>query len=143
MKKIGGNTVALIQIKLDGGKNIIGEQIDQWTDALIMKGFLDYSAGQNDVNQYNAKIQDTTHFFFCDFDSLEAVTDDFEWDRFNFDSSIIVNKDGEETIVKITSENCRLIVNGDVYNVLQIDDPMGLHQHLEIYLKYVGGGLGV
>lgn len=117
MKEIGGNTTALIQIKVDGGKNLIGEQIDLWTDAVIVKGYLDYSAGQNDVNQYNAKIQDTTHFFFCDYD--------------------------EEIFGNITSENCRLIVNNDVYNVLLIDDPMGLHQHLEIYLKYVGGGLGV
>lgn len=143
MKKIGGNTPAVLQIKINKGKNIIGEQIEEWVDAMVMKGFLDYSAGQNDVNQYNAKIQDTTHFFFCDFDSLEAVTDDFVWDKINFNEDIIVNLDGEESTVKITSENCRVIINNNVYNVLLIDDPMGLHQHLEIYLKYVGGGLGV
>jgi hypothetical protein len=30
-----------------------------------------------------------------------------------------------------------------VYDVLLIDDPMNLHQHIEVYLQFVGGGLGV
>lgn len=143
MKKIGGNTSATIQIKMSGGKNIIGENIENWMDALVLTGFLDYSSGQNDFGQYNAKIQDTTHFFFCDFNSLEAVTDDWLWDPFNFETDVIVEQDGSGTTIKITSENCRMVIGGKIYNVILIDDPMGMHEHLEIYLKYVGGGLGV
>lgn len=143
MKKIGGNITGIFQIKVSDGKNEIGENVESWLDAVRTKGFLDYSSGQNDVNQYQAKIQDTTHFFFCDYDSLETVTDDFIWDTFNFDEDIIVNMDGDETTVKLTSENCRMMIGKDIYNVLLIDDPMGLHQHLEVYLQYIGGGLGV
>ena len=120
MKKIRGNKTAVIQIKDSDGKNAIGENVEVWTNAVTLKGYLDYSAGQNDVNQYNAKIQDTTHIFLADYDPLETVDEDLA-----------------------TSENCRFVVDGNIYNVLQIDDPMGLHQHLEIYLKYIGGGLGV
>ena len=36
-----------------------------------------------------------------------------------------------------------MIINDSVYNIQLIDDPMGLHQHLEIYLKYIGGGINV
>jgi hypothetical protein len=32
----------------------------------------------------------------------------------------------------------RLMVNGTAYDVLLIDDPMELHQQLEIYLRHVG-----
>ncbi len=143
MKKIGGNITGLFQIRVSNGKNSIGENNEEWLDAVKTKGYLDYSSGENTVNQYQAKIQDTTHFFFCDYDNLEAVTDDFIWDTFNFEEDIIVNMDGDETIVKLTSENCRMVIGGNIYNVLLIDDPMGMQDHLEIYLKYVGGGLGV
>lgn len=143
MNRIGGNTTAIFQIKLSSGKNSIGENIDTWNNAVKVKGFLDYNAGQNDVNQYSAKLQDTTHFFFCDYNALEAVTDNWIWDTFNFDEDFITIVEGEEVSVKLTPENCRMVVNGKVYNVLLIDDPMGLHEHLEIYLQYVGGGIGV
>jgi hypothetical protein len=143
MKKIGGNTTAILQVKLSGGRNQIGENIDVWSDAIRLKGWLDYSTGQNSVNQYDAKLQDTSHIFLCDFDSLVAVTDDFVWGTFNFEKDIIVTADGDESTIKVTSENCRMMIGGDIYHVLQIDDPMGLHEHLEIYLQYIGGGLGV
>lgn len=118
---IGGNITATIQMKDNTGKNVIGEATESWNTVGSVLGWLDYSAGQNDVNQYNAKIQDTTHFFLCDFSKWKTATQD----------------------ASVTSENCRLIVKNEIYNVLLIDDPMDLHQHLEIYLKYVGGGLGV
>ena len=35
------------------------------------------------------------------------------------------------------------VIDGNIYDILLIDDPMRMHKHLEIYLKYVGGGLGV
>lgn len=113
---ISGNITATVQVKTAGAKNVIGESIESWNDVGTVLGWLDYTAGQNDINQYNAKIQDTTHYFLCDY---------VRW------------------VKEATSENCRLIINGEKYDVLMIDDPMNLHQHLEIFLKYIGGGLGV
>ena len=118
---IGGNITATVQIKTVTGKNVIGESTEAWSDVGSVLGWLDYSTGQNAVNQYNAKLQDTTHYFLCDHSRwIQAVQDQ-----------------------QITPENCRLVVANNIYNVLLIDDPMELHQHLEIYLKYIGGGLGV
>lgn len=115
MKKIGGNKEAAVQIKTTE-KNLIGESTESWESSGTVLGFLDYSSGENTVNQYDAKVQDTTHFFFCDYSRWDS-----EW----------------------TSENSRMVIDGNIYNILLIDDPMGMQEHLEIYLKYVGGGLGV
>ena len=118
---IGGNIYATIQMKVTDGLNDIGEPVETWSDVGSVLGWLDYSTGQNDVNQYNAKLQDTTHYFLCDYSRwIKAVQ-------------------GQQ----ITAENCRLQIKGETYNVLLIDNPMELNQHLEIYLQYIGGGLGV
>lgn len=118
---IGGNITATIQKKSSNGKNAIGEASEMWGAVGSVLGWLDFQSGQNGVQQYNAKIQDTTHVFLCDY---------FRWIEATQDKGI-------------TSENSRLILNGQIYNVLMIDDPMELHQHIEINLQYVGGGLGV
>ena len=118
---IDGNITAIIQVKSSNGKNAIGEYTESWKDVGEVLGWLDYQAGQNSVQQYNAKIQDTTHYFMCDYFRWKTATQD----------------------EKVTSENSRMILNDEVYNVLLIDDPMNLHQHIEVYLQFVGGGLGV
>lgn len=118
---IGGNITATIQIKSPNGKNAIGEHTESWNTVGTVLGWLDYQSGQNAVQQYNTKIQDTTHFFMCDH---------FRW--------VTATQDA-----KVTSENSRLILNGETYNVLMIDNPMNLNQHIEVFLQYVGGGLGV
>ena len=41
--------------------------------------------------------------------------------------------------IRITPENSRMTVDGEIYEVMLYDDPMGMHEHLEIYLKYTGG----
>lgn len=41
--------------------------------------------------------------------------------------------------VNVTSDNARIVVNGEVYEILLIDDPMNMHDHLEIYLRFIGG----
>lgn len=105
---IGGNIEAVLQQKTASGTNAIGEKIQDWADIQTLKGFLDFSAGEAKY-QYNAKLQETTHVFLCDYVALDRAVDDK-----------------------------RLVVNGDEYDVLLIDDPMELHQHLEILLKYVG-----
>lgn len=121
---IGGNVTATIQIKDEGTKNVIGERIHVWSNAMTLKGFLDYQGGQNDILTYDAKMQETTHIFICDFTPISITTEQGE-------------------TVDLTSEVARMKVNDDIYQILMMDDPMGLHKHLEIYLKYVGGGLGV
>jgi hypothetical protein len=118
---IGGNITATIQIKSANGKNAIGEHTESWGFVGTVLGWLDYQSGQSDAQQFNAKIQNTSHIFVCDFFRWQTATQD----------------------AKVTSENSRLILNDEVYTVLMIDDPMNLHQHIEVYLQYVGGGLGV
>ena len=39
----------------------------------------------------------------------------------------------------IKAENSRMVIDGQVYDIMLIDDPMGMHEQLEIYLKYTGG----
>lgn len=109
---IGGNVTAVIQTKTVK-KNEIGESVKEWNDYGTLRGFFDLSSGDS-TNTYNTKLQDSTHIFLCDYQSLD-----------------------------FTSSDARMIINDSVYNIQLIDDPMGLHQHLEIYLKYIGGGINV
>ncbi len=140
---IGGNITGLIQVKDDGQKNDIGERIHEWVDVASLKGFLDYQGGQNAIQTYDVKMQETTHIFICDFQSLTGLSKKWVWNPFNLTNGVIPTDAQDETTVDLTSENGRMLVNGNIYQILMIDDPMGLHKHLEIYLKYVGGGLGV
>lgn len=74
-------------------------------------GFLDYQSGRSSHLDYQAKIADTTHLFVCDYDELVASLDE---------------------------SGLSLAVGRASYEVLLIDDPMGMHGHLEIYLRYTG-----
>lgn len=105
---IGGNIEAMLQQKSGSEVNSIGERIQAWSDYLKLWGWLDLSTGDSKYN-YDAKLQESTHIFICDYTAVDRKAD-----------------------------NKRLVVNGNIYDVLLIDDPMELHQQLEIYLKYVG-----
>lgn len=111
MKKIKGNITALLQKKTGAEKNEIGEAVPKLETVYTLVGFLDLSSGDSKYSSYNAKIQESTHIFVCDYQELTAVT----------------------------AENSRLIINGKVYDVMLIDDPMELHYQLEFYLKFTGG----
>ena len=138
---IGGNVTAIVQIKDEGQKNAIGERIHTWTDAVSLFGFLDFQGGQNTQNTFNAKVQETTHIFICDFKHYEELSI-WTWNPYTIINGFVTNQRyGERSLT--TSANARMVINGSVYEILMIDDPMGMHQHLEIYLKYTGGGLGV
>ena len=139
MKSLGGNINAVIQVKDEGKKNKIGEKEHVWLNVVMLKGWLDYSSGQNSINEYNAKIQSTTHVFICDYKSFRNVST--KW-KYNLKTGVIQSKQDEREI-DATSENARMIIDGIEYHILMIDDPMGMHQHLELMLQYVGGGLGV
>lgn len=110
MKGIGGNITAVIQT-CTITDNAIGEQVKTWTDAKRIKGFLDLSAGDSKYSSYLAKLQESTHVFIADYVPLPGIT----------------------------AENSRLLINGKRYDALLIDDPMELHEQIEIYLKYTGG----
>lgn len=108
MKKLNGNIEAILEVKTVE-VNDIGEGVEEWTQALKLFGWLDLSNGSADFTNYNAKIQESTHVFVCDY----------------------VNLNVEES-------QCRLVIANKEYEVLLIDNPMELNYHLEFYLKYTG-----
>nr|DAH12510.1 MAG TPA: head tail adaptor [Caudoviricetes sp.] len=113
MKGIGGNITAVIQTATTA-QNAIGEQVKTWTDAQTLKGWLDLTSGDSKYLTYNAKLQESTHVFVADFVPLASG---------------------------IAAENSRMVINGKVYDILLIDNPMemGSGSQLEIYLKFTGG----
>ena len=113
MKGIGGNITAVIQTATTT-KNAIGEQVKSWTNAQTLKGWLDLSSGDSKYTTYNAKMQESTHVFIADYVPLAAG---------------------------IQAENSRMTINGKIYDILLIDNPMEMRSgsQLEIYLKYTGG----
>lgn len=106
---IGGNVDAVLQVKTSS-KNAFGEKITEWTDTTTIKGFLDYIGGDGSYkSNFKGDVTETTHIFICDYSRVA---------------------------LKATPTLCRMIIDGCVYDVLMIDDPMGLHNHLEIMLKH-------
>lgn len=106
---IGGNCSADIQTRVVA-KNAIGEHVELWTTVQTLTGFLDLQSGDSKYTTYHAKMQESTHVFICDYVELD-----------------------------IKAESSRMVVNGGRYDIMLIDDPMGIHKHLEIFLKYTGG----
>ena len=103
---IGGNLKATIQEKTTT-KNVIGENTIIWMPLeTVLNGFLDYLSGEGSYSTYNSKLSDSTHVFVCDYVD------------FNFD----INKHS-------------LLIDGEVYDITFVDDPMKLHKQLEIFLK--------
>ena len=105
---IGGNIQAILQQRSTSTFNAVGERVSAWEDVQMLWGFLDLSAGDSKYT-HDTKLQESTHIWVGDYTPIDRKAD-----------------------------NKRLVVNGLVYDVLLIDDPMELHQHLEIYLRYVG-----
>lgn len=108
---IGGNITAALQVKTGETENAIGEAVTEWRTAKMLFGFLDYATGETKHTNFSVKLEETTHIFICDFEPLD---DD------------------------ITAEKARMLINGLIYDVSFIDNPMGLNKHLEFYLKFKG-----
>ena len=107
---IGGNTIANVQLKTSS-KNEYGALTDTWQDVTTVKGFLDFTGGDGSYkSNFKGKLEETTHIFICDYN--------------------------EKVACQATPTTSRLIINNQSYEVLMIDDPMSLHKHLEIMLKY-------
>ncbi len=134
---IGGNISALLQVKGTMEKNSIGACEYDWLDCTSLFGWLDLSTGDSKRTTFNAKIQESTHIFLCDFTSLKNLSTKWVWNPFSFITGII-NQDEEKT-VDVTSDNARMVIQGVVYEILLIDNPMNMNEHLEIYLRFIGG----
>ena len=117
---IGGNITVQLQVSTTK-KNKIGELVPEWQKVIDLEGFIDLQSGQAGYNNYNAKIQESTHVFVGDYKPIPGIL-------------IIEGKK-----VKVSAENTRMVADSQVYDVKLIDDPMGLHEQWEIYLAYTGG----
>lgn len=109
---IGGNTTAILQVQSENGVDEIGNPVISWEEAGSYQGWLDLVSGNSPVQNYNAKISESSHYYITDY------------------YRALANQDPEV---------CRMLIDGKIYDVQWIDDPMGMHEHLEIYLKAVGG----
>ncbi len=107
---IGGNMILELQ-KSVPSTNKIGEKTKEWTQVQSIKGWLDLAGGESKYSTYLSKIQESTHVFISDY-----------------------------TKILVSAEEARAVdSDGVVYDVMLIDDPMNLHNQIEIYLKYLGG----
>ena len=107
---IRGNARAEIQQKRIV-RNGIGEMVEEWVAVRILTGYLDLSAGESRYETYNAKIQESDHIFISSYVPLGS---------------------------DIRPETARMAIEGAVYDITLIDNPMGLGRQLEFYLKKVG-----
>lgn len=109
---IGGNITIQIQTKTIT-TNDIGEQVKSWQTVQSLVGYLDSNGGDAKYTPYNAKIQESSHIFICDYVSLDS---------------------------RVKVENSRVLIpNKGVFDIMLIDNPMELNKQFEIYLKFVGG----
>lgn len=105
---IGGNATATIQQRGDSYVDEFGGCTPMWNTLLTLTGWLDLMSGEAKYT-YDTKLQESTHVFLCDYVEM-----------------------GQRVHDK------RMVIGNAIYDILLIDDPMGMHQHLEIYLRYVG-----
>ena len=108
---IGGNVKAEIQT-FTSSENEIGESVKSWETTQELTGFIDLSGGDSRYTVFDAKVQESTHIFICDYTPLNPL---------------------------VTAENSRMKINGRIYDIQLIDNPMELCEQLEIYLKLTGG----
>ena len=112
MANIGGNITGIVQIKTSAQKNEIGEKVNTWKDAASIVGWLGLQSGDSKRSVYYAKIEESSHVFLCDY---------------NADVYALADKD------------VQMLIKGNVYDVLLIDNPDEMDEQLEIYLRKIGG----
>ena len=111
MANIGGNITGIIQTKTSEGKNEIGEAVLDWVDKVQTIGWLGLQSGDSQRGNYNAKVEESTHCFLCDYNA---------------------------EIDALAEQDTRMIIKGIMYDVTYIDNPDELNEQLEISLKKVG-----
>lgn len=112
---IGGNITGIFQTKTSESKNSIGEKEVVWNDASSCVGWLDLQSGDSKRTNFNAKIEESTHIFLCDYHA---------------------------DIYALADKDVQMIIKGNIYDVLLIDNPMEMNEHLEVYLRKIGGQNG-
>lgn len=110
---IGGNKKALLQQKNGYSMNAIGEREYSWETIHELMGFLDMQGQSTNRSNYKTQLEEASHIFICDYYPIEREIEDK-----------------------------RLVIDNKAYELVYIDNPMELNQHLELYLKYVGGQNG-
>ena len=108
---IYGTTKAVIQLKTTT-TNVIGERVPKWVDVDTLFGWLDLQSGDSNYTNYNAKVQESSHVFLADYKELDS---------------------------RVKAENCRMVIGNSAYDIMLIDNPMGMNRQIEIYLKFTGG----
>lgn len=116
MSKIGGNLEAVVQI-CDLETDEYGVEKRVWKNAFEkpIMGFLDVVNEGTNTKSLMKRVEESDYIFLCDY--FRPVADR----------------------QKLSAENSRLIINGEIYEVKLYDDPMILNRHMEIHLKYLGG----
>ena len=117
---IEGNISVQLQVSTTK-KNAIGEPVKTWHPVTDLVGWLDFQSGQAGYNNFNAKIQESTHIFVGDYKPIPEM----------------ITIDGKD--IWLSAENTRLVADSQEYDVLLIDNPMRLNYQWEIYLKFTGG----
>lgn len=115
MAHMEGTTKAWLQVRsVEPDEYLLDREV--WKNAFPapLQGVLDLT-GADVSHQLMRRVEDAEYIFLCDYFDLQV--------------------EGE----KLGTENSRLVIDGEIYEVLLYDDPLRLHEHLEIYLKYVGG----
>ena len=114
VRKVKGNTLCVIQTQTST-TNDIGETVNTWNDHTSFEGVLGLQSGDSKYSNFNAKIEESTHVLVCDYD---------------------------EDIYSLADQDTRVIIKCRMYDVLLIDNPDELNEHLELYLRFVGGQNG-
>lgn len=115
MSNVGGNITGMIQTKKSFWKNEIGENEQIWATVFSPVGWLGLQNGDSKYTNFNAKIEESTHVFLCDYDA---------------------------GIYALADQDTRMILKGNMYDVLLIDNPDEMNEQLEIYLRKVGAWNG-
>ena len=114
MANIGGNITGIVQTKTTA-RNEIGEAVKGWANAFSVCGWLGMQSGDSKYTNYNAKLEESTHVFLCDYHG---------------------------GVYGLADQDTRMVIKGKVYDVLLIDNPDEMDEQLEIYLRKVGASNG-
>lgn len=111
MLGVDGNLTAELQIRTTV-KNKIGEKEPYWMTVQTLTGWLDFMSGETRYTTYNSKIEESSHIWVGEYEPIDP---------------------------RVTAENSRLVINGNAYDIVLMDNPMMLNYQWEIYLRFTGG----
>lgn len=108
---IGSQTTAKLKVNVGAEINEIGEWVGSQEIVARLDGWLDLLSGSSAYDLMGTKFEDSTHIFVADYKDLPS---------------------------QFITHNATLEVQGIDYDVTLIDNPMGMNQQWEIYLRYRG-----